>query len=738
MNPERYQQIGRIYHSALEMELERRAAFLNKACGADEELRRRVEALLAAHDQTENLMETPALEVAAGLLRQQAGVAGRNIGHYQVLSLLGRGGMGEVYLAEDTHLGRKVALKLLPDVFTRDEERVRRFGQEAKAVSALNHPNIITIFEVGRVDEAHFIATEYIKGQTLRQRLKGGTTEQGEALDIVIQIASALQAAHDAGIVHRDIKPENVMVRPDGIVKVLDFGLAKLIEKRPVSQITVADDEAPTAMSVKTLPGVVIGTVAYMSPEQAKGVELDGRSDLFSLGVVIYEMVVGRALFEGPTPAEMLAAVLHQDAPPLRCDAPEASAELERIVAKALQKELAERYQTAKDLLTDLKSLKLELEIEARLQRAAPPETRREAEPARQSPKPETPLVPPALPSSDSTVLGALLEPVGGAVPLESRFYVVRPTDEKLRAAIARQDSIVLVKGARQVGKTSLLARGLEQARAAGAKVVLTDFQNLSPADLESFEKLLRSCADAFADQLDLDVSPQEFWKVDRSPGINFEQYLRRAVLARVPAPIVWGLDEVDRLFTCDFGSAVFGLFRSWHNKRALDPAGPWRRLTLAIAYATEAHLFITDLNQSPFNVGTRLQLDDFISSQVVELNRRYGSPLRTEEEEARFFRLVGGHPHLVRRGLYEMVSNGLDLAALEAQAAHDEGPFGDHLRRLLISLTQDAGLCEVARGVLRGKPCPTPESFYRLRSAGLMSGDSESDVRPRCRLYAT
>jgi hypothetical protein len=249
---------------------------------------------------------------------------------------------------------------------------------------------------------------------------------------------------------------------------------------------------------------------------------------------------------------------------------------------------------------------------------------------------------------------------------------------------------------------------------------------------------LLLTLAESFADQLDLDVFPDQVWNQRLSPGVNFERYLRRAVFSKIEAPMVWGMDEVDRLFTCDYGSEVFGLFRSWHNERALDPAGQWRRFTLAIAYATEAHLFITDLNQSPFNVGTRLQLEDFSFEQLAELNRRYGSPLRDKAEVARYFRLVGGHPYLVRRGLHEMVTHNSDLAALEAQADHDEGPFGDHLRRLLVSLAQDAALSEVVRGVLQGQPCPTPESFYRLRSAGLMSGDSARDVRPRCQLYAT
>jgi hypothetical protein len=227
-------------------------------------------------------------------------------------------------------------------------------------------------------------------------------------------------------------------------------------------------------------------------------------------------------------------------------------------------------------------------------------------------------------------------------------------------------------------------------------------------------------------------------WKPSRSPSVNFEQYLRREVLLKFSAPVVWGLDEVDRLFTCNFGSEVFGLFRSWHNKRALDPQGPWQKLTLAIAYATEAHLFITDLNQSPFNVGTRLQLNDFTLEEVAKLNERYGSPLKDDDEIARYYRLLSGHPYLVRRGLHEMVTSNVDLTDLEAGAVADEGPFGDHLHRLLISLGKDPELCDVVRGILQGKPCPTPESFYRLRSAGLASGESTQDIKPRCLLYET
>jgi len=734
MNPDRWRQIGQLYHAALELEPAARAAFLDGACGGAEELRREVESLLQAHQRAGDYFAAPAMEVAAEMLanRKEPSLVGRSISHYQVLSLIGAGGMGEVYLAQDTSLGRKVALKLLPAAFTQDRERVRRFEREARSVSALNHPNIVTIYEVGLVDGRHFIAAEYIEGQTLRQRLATGPFNAQEALEAATQIASALTSAHEAGIMHRDIKPENVMLRRDGIIKVLDFGLAKLVEKRPFGQTTVADSDSPTEARVRTQPGVLLGTVTYMSPEQVRGEELDERTDIFSLGVTLYELVAARPPFTGSNPAEMLAAILREEPPPLRRFSREATAELERIVMKSLAKNRDARYQTVKDLLIDLKNLKLELEFATRLNRVDLSAT------TKQPPATESPPVLHHTPSSDSTAFREMLEPVGGAVPLESKFYITRPADEKFRAAIARHDSIVLVKGARQVGKTSLLARGLQQAREAGASVVLTDFQNLSSADLESFEKLLLSFADSFADQLDLDISPRQLWKADRSPGINFEQYLRREALLKTSSQIIWGLDEVDRLFTCDFGSEVFGLFRSWHNKRALDPAGPWRRLTLAIAYATEAHLFITDLNQSPFNVGTRLLLEDFSFEQVAELNSRCGSPLRDPAEVARFQRLVGGHPYLARRGLHEMVSESLDLAALEARADHDEGPFGDHLRRILVSLTQDAALSEVVRGMLRGKPCSTPESFYRLRSAGLMTGDSASDARPRCQLYAT
>jgi hypothetical protein len=329
-------------------------------------------------------------------------------------------------------------------------------------------------------------------------------------------------------------------------------------------------------------------------------------------------------------------------------------------------------------------------------------------------------------------------ETVGGAVPLDSEFYIVRDTDEQFRTAIARQTSIVLVKGARQMGKTSLLARGLQQAREQGAKVVFTDFQTLNTSHLQSVEMLYRTLAELIAEQLDLDVWPSEVWNSERGPNINFERYLKREVLGTIKEPLVWGLDEVDRLFTCDFGSEVFGLFRSWHNRRALDPSGPWSRLTLAIAYATEAHLFIRDLNQSPFNVGTRVALGDFTVEEVGELNRRYESPLKGHSELTRFYRLVGGQPYLVRRGLALLSEHGTSLESLEAHADSDDGPFGDHLRRILVSISQDAELAGTVRSVLHGEACPSSDDFYRLRSAGLLAGDNVESVTPRCAIYAS
>jgi DNA-binding SARP family transcriptional activator len=329
------------------------------------------------------------------------------------------------------------------------------------------------------------------------------------------------------------------------------------------------------------------------------------------------------------------------------------------------------------------------------------------------------------------------MEPVGGAVPLDSRFYVSRQTDGEFRSAIARRDSIVLVKGARQAGKSSLLARGLQQAREQGAAVALTHFDIFNAAHLEAADPLLLAVAETLAEQLDLDALPVEGWDVRRGANLNFRRYIRREVLGKLSTPLVWGLDGVDRLFACSFGSEIFALFRAWHDERALEPDGPWAGLTLAIAYSTDAQLFITDINQSPFNVGTRLTLEDFSPEQMADLNRRYGSPLKSDAELSRYYRLVEGHPYLVRRGMHEMSARGIRIDAFEERAARDDWIFGEHLRRIVALLSRNPELREATRQVLGGQPCPTRESFYRLRSAGVLAGDTPSDARPRCLLYS-
>ncbi len=293
------------------------------------------------------------------------------LGRYELRSQIGKGGMGEVYLALDTELDRTVAIKILPADVASDQQRLQRFIQEAKAASALNHPHILTVHEIGTIGDSRYIATEFIEGDTLRRRIGAGMKLE-EILEISIQVTSALAAAHSAGIVHRDIKPENVMVRHDGYAKVLDFGLAKMAQPAGVT----TDTEAPTKTLVNTDAGTVMGTANYMSPEQAKGKSLDSRSDLWSVGAVLYEMVTKHLPFAGETPNETISLILQKEPAPMMRYANNVPDELERIVTKALTKDPEGRYQTAKDLLIDLRNLKRKLEVDAEIDRTVPPELR--------------------------------------------------------------------------------------------------------------------------------------------------------------------------------------------------------------------------------------------------------------------------------------------------------------------------------------------------------------------------
>ena len=358
MTPDRWQQIEPVFHAALECSATERTAFLNQACVDDPELLQEVEKLLgsfeAANQTKGGFLKSPAAD-SFGLAAPVPRAPGQRIAHYEILSVLGVGGMGEIYLAHDPRLERQIALKLLPAQFSRDAGWVQRFTREARAASALNHPNILTIYEIGEDAGIHFIAAEHVAGRTLRQKLVEGRLAAHEALGIARQIADALSSAHEAGIIHRDIKPENVMVRPDGLVKLLDFGLAKPTGLRIADcglRIEADDrfkieDHFRNSQSY-TDPKSLMGTLAYLSPEQARREELDARTDIFSLGVVLYEMLAGTRPFKGANAAEICEAILNRE--------PEAltDAAMSRIVKRALMKDPARRYQNAAEFRADL------------------------------------------------------------------------------------------------------------------------------------------------------------------------------------------------------------------------------------------------------------------------------------------------------------------------------------------------------------------------------------------------
>lgn len=336
---------------------------------------------------------------------------GTIIRHYIIISSIGAGGMGEVYLAEDTRLGRKVALKILPADITTDADRLGRFEQEARAASALNHPNIITIFEIGETASAHFMVAEFIEGKTLRQHMSAGRMPLNEVLDVAIQVASALAAAHQAGIVHRDIKPENVMLRPDGYVKVVDFGIAKLTEKFPERQADPDTFDSKGIVVVKTEPGIVMGSPNYMSPEQARGLKVDARTDIFSLGAMLYEMVAGKKPFDGATVTDIIVSVLDREPRPLTELSADIPARLEKIVSRAIAKDREDRYPNIGEMLLALKRQKQRLEIEAGVEESLSPERERKPRRTRKEESSETGQLKVSRPTTEMEYATAELEP---------------------------------------------------------------------------------------------------------------------------------------------------------------------------------------------------------------------------------------------------------------------------------------------------------------------------------------
>ncbi len=795
------------------------------------------------------------------------------IDRYKIERELGQGTFGVVYLARDGKLNRLVAIKVPQRERLADADS---YLTEARTLASLAHPNIVTIFDVGRTKKYPcFIVSQYIEGSDLAARMKQWRETPlplEEAVGLVATVAEALHYAHSHEVFHRDIKPSNILLDKGGKPFLTDFGLA------------LRDQDVGKRSS-----GRYVGTIAYMSPEQARGegYRVDGRSDVFSLGIILYEMLTGKLPFRGESSEEVLDQIKTLDVPPPRMFNDRIPKELERACLKALEKRAADRYATALDMAEELRRVvkesadkenrdqghrdkeerdkedrgqenrdhpelpgvdtkrlallykrnakpdedllaHLEKELSRRghrvfvdrhmaigvewakelegqlrasdavipllssqavqsemlayeVQTAHDEAQKRDGKPrllpvrinfegrlpsemagildrlqyfswrgpednkrlveellrALQNPLPPPPSPPPP-PQPPEPVIDSGGHMPGGGVRIGSPYYVVRPTDQQFLAALARRDSVILLRGARQMGKTSLLGRGLAEMRKTGSRIVTTDFQTLNVEELVDIKTFYLVLGRRLADELDLNVAPEDVWKESRGPSVNFERFIRREILEKSSEPLVWAMDEVDRLFPCPFASEVFGLFRSWHNARTLQPHLAWSNLTQAIAYATEAHLFISDLNQSPFNVGTLVALEDFNLAQVADLNRRYGSPLKTDVDLQRFYQLLSGQPYLVDKGLYEMVHRGWDVATLATQAASEDGIFGDHLRRLLVLIARSPQLGEVMRGVLKGQPCPDAESFYRLRSAGVLSGDSAREVRPRCQLYRT
>lgn len=365
MTPERLKKVEEIYHAALEISPPDRESFLQRACGKDIELLREVSSLLSFADSSRSVIdESPALLARLFLERQHSLSIGKQINQYKITSLLGEGGMGAVFLARDTKLERNVAIKFLSEKFDEDSQGLNRFFVEAKSASALNHPNIITVYEIGEFENNPFIVTEFIDGITLKEYLGDEKLKLSEILDIAIQICSALTTAHQAGIIHRDIKPDNVMIRRDGIVKVLDFGLAKISQGS-----SQTDSEANTREKFSTIQGMILGTPNYMSPEQTRGKNIDTRTDIWSFGVLLYQMLTRKLPFQGETTSDIIASILRTEPVPLTQFVPDISPELEKITLKSLRKRRSERYQTIDELLSELKSFRRELEFGSKTER---------------------------------------------------------------------------------------------------------------------------------------------------------------------------------------------------------------------------------------------------------------------------------------------------------------------------------------------------------------------------------
>ncbi|MFN0067386.1 MAG: serine/threonine-protein kinase [Limisphaerales bacterium] len=632
---------------------------------------------------------------------------GISVPDHELFRLLATGAYGQVWLAK-TVLGTFRAVKIVQrEKFQHERQYEREFeGVKAFEPHSRSHPGFVHILHVGRDNREGFFCYvmeladdegggREVKPVSYRPRTLRSELDRRQRLPVpdcarlALSILSALDHLHQLGLVHRDIKPAN-FIFVDGQPKFADIGLVAAISG----------------------DGTLVGSIGYNAPEGSGCPP----ADIFSLGRVIFEMFTGVAVAKCGDALPDVSAKL----------ADERERRFLAAVLKACAVRTGDRWRNAAEFYDALAPFAAVAEDPGVGTRDFPKPSKPMPAPAPGAPPP------PGDPAGD---VATMLEPAGGAVPLKSRFYIERAGDRVLETALARRDGIVRITGARQMGKTSLLARGLQQARQRGWRVVMTDLQKANVASLQSLDAFYAFLGESVADQLDLEKLPRDLWDERRSANANFERWFRREVLGDASKPFLWELDEVDRLFGCAFGPEVFGLFRSWYNDRALN-GGAWDQFTLSIAYANEVRLFIPDERQSPFNVGTLIELADFTPAESEEMNRRYGGPLKTPEERARLHALLAGQPFLTRCALNEMVASGAELAVIEAAADREDGLFAEHLRRLEHIVSRHPELPAVVRAALEGRPCGDARAFHRLRAVGVVVGAPEAP-RMRCELYA-
>ncbi|HUF08570.1 MAG TPA: AAA-like domain-containing protein [Rhodothermales bacterium] len=791
-------------------------------------------------------------------MEEQDRMIGRAVSDYKVLEKLGGGGMGVVYKAHHEKLGRHAALKFLMPAMSGNDIAKERFAIEARAASALDHPNICAIYDIDQTDSGQiYIAMAYYDGESLKSKLARGPLQLEEALDYAVQMAEGLSKAHAGGIVHRDIKPANVMITTEGVVKLVDFGVAKMGD-----------------MSL-TESGTTVGTMAYMSPEQLQGEESDHQADIWALGCVIHEMLSGSRPFVGAYPQAVGYAIINGDRTPLSESHPGVPEAMERIVAKCLERDLTKRYDSAAAVFADLYRARRQLrdtdtqisgigrqlsaqtkrsrvfvsykrgtpadeqlaheissslgdshdvfldkmilvgskwieqleteiaradymivllsadsvhsemvvgEIEMANRFAASGEGRPRILPVRVNySKPftyplshyldelnwaswngevETESLVSTLAqaiskgslesspgdgvyASPSGEAGSIPVPVASAQPVqlempegtmdpESHLYVSRPADAVALSAATRQGVTLTIKGPRQMGKSSLLMRTMAAAAQAGKQVVFLDFQLFDASALGDADTFFKQFCTWLTDELDLEDAVDEYWRRPLGNSQRCTRYVGRHILKQVDQPIFLAMDEVERVFDTDFRSDFFSMLRSWHNDRAIK--SDWKNLDLALVTSTEPYQLIENLNQSPFNVGEVIALQDFTREQVAMLNGQHGSPF-DKAELGTLNELLAGHPYLVRKALFLVAGGRLESHELFRTAAQEHGPFGDHLRYHLFRLHGHDDLIDGFRQVIRQGRCADEGIFWRLRGAGLVKREG-NEVVPRCALY--